>query len=58
MVMDHIAMKHLVQSGETLQSIALQYYGSTTQWTRIYNANRKQIPTPDSVYSGQVLNIP
>jgi hypothetical protein len=34
---------HLVRSGETLQSIARDYYGDPNQWKRIYSANPDKI---------------
>lgn len=43
---------HRVQAGETLQSIAREYYGDPNQWKRIYNANPDKIerglPKPGS----------
>jgi len=44
---------HVVQSGETLYSIAYRY-GTTVQ--AIINAN--SIANPDQIYQGQKLNIP
>ncbi len=34
---------HRVQAGETLQSIAREYYGDPNQWKKIYNANPDKI---------------
>jgi nucleoid-associated protein YgaU len=34
---------HVVEPGETLQSIAREYYGDPNQWKRIYNANPDKI---------------
>jgi hypothetical protein len=34
---------HTVKSGETLQSIARQYYGDPNQWKKIYTANPDKI---------------
>lgn len=43
---------HRVQAGETLQSIAREYYGDPNQWKKIYNANPDKIerglPKPGS----------
>jgi len=50
--------EYIVQNGDNLKSIAAAFYGSDAQWTTIYNANRKQIPSPEKVYPGQILIIP
>jgi LysM repeat protein len=47
---------HLVQSNETLYSIAKNYYGDSTLWTTIADAN--SITNPLSVTTGQKLIIP
>jgi LysM repeat protein len=47
---------HLVQSGESLWSIATQYYSSGTQWTQIAQANG--IQNPSAITAGQQLTIP
>jgi tetratricopeptide (TPR) repeat protein len=49
---------HIVQKGDTLQSLALRYYGTRSAWTKIYEANRNSIPSPSQVKIGQVLVIP
>jgi 5'-nucleotidase len=48
-----------VQSGDTLLSIAEQYYGDGTQWRRIYDANKDVIGAdPDKLKIGMQLKIP
>jgi nucleoid-associated protein YgaU len=48
-----------VQSGDTLLSIAQQFYGDNTQWRRIYDANKDAIgPDPDKLKLGTMLKIP
>jgi nucleoid-associated protein YgaU len=48
-----------VQSGDTLATIAQQYYGDPTQWRRIYDANKDAIgDDPDKLKLGQKLTIP
>jgi nucleoid-associated protein YgaU len=48
-----------VQSGDTLLSIARDQYGDTTQWRRIYDANKDTIGNdPDKLKLGQTLKIP
>jgi nucleoid-associated protein YgaU len=52
------AKTHIVQNGETLSSIAQQYYGNSGAWQRIYNANTKVIKNPNVVPPGTKLTIP
>jgi nucleoid-associated protein YgaU len=48
-----------VQSGDTLLSIAQQYYGDPTLWRQIYDANKDTIGAdPDKLQVGMKLNIP
>ena len=48
-----------VQSGDTLLSIAEQFYGDVTQWRTIYDANRDTIGSnPDALKVGSQLKIP
>jgi len=51
--------RHTVKRGETLRSIARQYYGSEKEWTRILEANRGRISDdPKRLKIGVVLVIP
>ena len=47
-----------VQQYDTLQKIAQKLYGSINKWSRIYDANRDILKSPDSIYPGQTLKIP
>ena len=48
-----------IQSGDTLLSIAEQFYGDATQWRKIYDANRDVIGSnPDALKVGTTLKIP
>ena len=49
---------HTVKKGETLGKIATEYYGSSSQWVKIYNANKDTVPDPNRVRPGQTLIIP
>jgi tetratricopeptide (TPR) repeat protein len=49
---------HAVQKGDTLQSLALRYYGTRSGWERIYAANRAILPSKDQLKVGQQLVIP
>jgi 5'-nucleotidase / UDP-sugar diphosphatase len=48
-----------VQSGDTLLSIAEQFYGDATRWRPIYDANKDTIGAdPDKLKLGMKLKIP
>ncbi len=49
---------YLVQKGDTLQSLALRYYGTRSAWEKIYQANRSGLPSKDQLKVGQQLVIP
>jgi nucleoid-associated protein YgaU len=49
---------YIVRRGDTLRSIASQFYGSELDWRRIYNRNRDRISDPASLRVGQLLIIP
>src|SRR5262249_1469849 len=49
---------HTVQEGETLMSLAKQYYGDHEKVTLLFHANRDRILAPDRVPTGTVLVIP
>ena len=49
---------HIVQKGDTLQSLALKYYGTRSAWEKIFSANRAILPSKDQLKIGQQLVIP
>ena len=49
---------HVVQKGDTLQSLALRYYGTRSAWEKIFNANRSILPSKDHLKVGQQLVVP
>ncbi|MBB5723038.1 nucleoid-associated protein YgaU [Loktanella ponticola] len=49
---------YTVESGDSLAYIALQFYGSTGQYPRIFEANRDKLASPEKVQIGQRLRIP
>jgi nucleoid-associated protein YgaU len=51
-------IQYTVVSGDTLRSIAQQFYGDEAQWPRIFNANRDQLSDPHPIPTQQVLRIP
>ncbi|MFC1674768.1 LysM peptidoglycan-binding domain-containing protein [Candidatus Omnitrophota bacterium] len=50
--------KYTVEKGDTLQKISKKFYGTTRKWSKIFEANRAILSSPDSVYPGQVINVP
>lgn len=49
---------HTVQKGETLGHIARKYYGKSSQWKRILEANRDVLPTEKALRPGMKLKVP
>jgi len=49
---------YIVQRGDTLQSLALRYYGTRGAWEKIFQANRSGLPSKDQLKVGQQLMIP
>lgn len=48
-----------VESGDTLATIATQFYDDASQWRRIYDANKDSIGAdPDKLKIGMKLTIP
>ncbi|MBI2641319.1 LysM peptidoglycan-binding domain-containing protein [Candidatus Roizmanbacteria bacterium] len=47
---------YVVKQGDSLASIALQFYGDTFAWTKIAQANN--LTNPDILTTGNVLKIP
>lgn len=48
----------VLQKGERLVDVALQYYHSKDYWVYIYEANSHKIPNPDALPEGLVLLVP
>jgi nucleoid-associated protein YgaU len=49
---------HVVQIGESLESIAERYLGSPAKDMAIFEANRDRMNDPDQIFPGQQLVIP
>ncbi len=49
---------HVVRKGDTMISLARQYYGDPDKWTVIRDANREAVPNPDTMAVGVRLVIP
>ena len=52
------AKVYVVQAGDSLWSIAQQFYGNPLMWSHIYYANQSKIHDPNLIYQGQQLTIP
>ncbi len=50
--------KYVVQSGDTLASIAQHLYHSSDYWTVLYWANHTQIKYANEIHEGQALTVP
>jgi 5'-nucleotidase / UDP-sugar diphosphatase len=49
---------YTVKKNDTLQKISQKYYGTTKNWQKIYQANKKAIKDPDQLVEGTRLAIP
>ena len=49
---------YTIKKGDTLWGIAVKYYGNGSQYTKIYNANKKILKSADLIYPGQKIVIP
>lgn len=49
---------YTVQSGDTLATIARQFYGSADRFSAIFEANKPMLSHPDKIYPGQTLRVP
>lgn len=50
--------QYTVVSGDTLSGIARKFYGNSSKWPDIFNANRGTIKNANLIYPGQKLTIP
>ncbi|MFQ5963415.1 MAG: LysM peptidoglycan-binding domain-containing protein [Candidatus Scalinduaceae bacterium] len=49
---------HKVVSNDNLFNLSKKYYGDEAKWIKIYEANKDNLPNPDTLYVGQELLIP
>jgi nucleoid-associated protein YgaU len=49
---------HTVKKGETLGHIAREYYGKSSEWKRILDANREVLPSASKLQPGMKLRVP
>lgn len=50
--------RYTIVSGDTLSGIARKFYGNSSRWPDIFNANRNVIKNANLIYPGQVITIP
>lgn len=49
---------HVVAKGDTLSAIAKTYYGKSSLYMKIFEANKNILKDPDKIQVGQKLTIP
>lgn len=49
---------YVVQKGDTLSSISKKFYGDTSKWKRIQDANKARVPNANKLKVGTKLIIP
>lgn len=47
-----------IVSGDTLSAISKKFYGKSSEYMRIFEANREVIKDPDLIFVGQKIRIP
>lgn len=47
-----------IVSGDTLSAIAKKFYGKSSEYPRIFEANKEVIKDPNKIYVGQKIRIP
>jgi nucleoid-associated protein YgaU len=55
---DAYTQYHEVQKGDTLGKIAEKYYGDSSLYKTIFEANKDQLKDPNKIFPGQKLRIP
>ncbi len=51
-------VNHVVESGESLQSISTRYFGNPDYYLDIYIANRNKLRNPNEIQIGATLRVP
>lgn len=49
---------YTVKAGDSLSKIAYNFYGDSSRWDKVYEANKTILPNPHSISTGQQLLIP
>ena len=55
---DRAGRAYIVQTGDTLTGLAARFYGDSSLYDLIYEANRDALPSPDRLTVGDTLQIP
>lgn len=55
---DNVKQVYTVKAGDTLGTIAEKMYGNPSLYTKIFEANRERLDSPNRIYEGQWLVIP
>ena len=55
---ESVNVRHVIHDGETLHSIAAEYYGDEQQAFKIYDANRDKLSDPDLLPLGIEIDVP
>ena len=50
--------QYAVQEGDTLSTIAKKFYGASSRWKDIYEANKNVLSSPKALKIGQTLSVP
>ena len=49
---------YTVVGGDNLSKIAKKFYGNSSEWRKIFEANKDRISNPDMIQPGWALKIP
>jgi nucleoid-associated protein YgaU len=49
---------YVIEKGDTLSALAKRFYGDSSQYMRLFEANREVIKHPDKIFVGQKIRIP
>ena len=52
------ARTYTVQQGDSLSKISKEFYGTTSQYMKIFEANKDKLSDPDKIKAGMELVIP
>jgi len=52
------AQTYTVEKGDSLSTISKRFYGKSSHWKQIFDANRDTIENPDLIYPGQTIKLP
>ncbi len=54
----HTQRRYIVKPGDSLSKISRDYYGDSSQYMKIFDANRRLLEDPNKISPGQDLVIP